>query len=165
MKQNILTFGGIIVFVVVGFFLLNGGGGNSSTKTVSASTLESLESYYDFGTISMGNGDVAKLFEVKNTGTEPVAIEKVYTSCMCTTAKITDAEGNTYGPYGMPGHVSYDSSKIEIRGGETATVEAIFDPAAHGPSGIGLNQRVIYLETNSAQTPKVELKFAATVTN
>ena len=81
MKQNILIFGGIIAFIVLGFFLLNGGGGGSTTKANSASVLEALESDFDFGTISMKNGNVVKKFEVKNTGSEPIVINKVYTSC------------------------------------------------------------------------------------
>lgn len=165
MKQNILIFSGVIIFVVLGFILLNSPKDNPPSATTSASALEVENSFFDFGTISMNKGDVSNSFKIKNTGSESVIVNKIYTSCMCTTAKITDAEGNTYGPFGMPGHVGYDKAKIEIKSGETALVEAVFDPAAHGPSGIGLNQRVIYLETNSTQTPKVELKFSATVTN
>ena len=43
-------------------------------------------------------------------------------------------------------------------------LEAVFDPAAHGPSGVGLAQRYVYLETNSAKSPKLEISFQAMVT-
>lgn len=166
MKQNILIFGGIVTFIVLGFFLLNGGGGDSTTKANSASVLETLEADFDFGTISMKNGSVAKKFEVKNTGSELIVINKVYTSCMCTTARIINASGKTFGPYGMPGHGGgISAAKIEVGAGETANIEVIFDPAAHGPSGVGLVKRAVYLETNSTQSPKVELNFSAMVTN
>ena len=165
MKQNALIFIGIVAFVIIGFFILNGGSSDTITEANSASILEATESQFDFGTISMKNGNVSYEFEVKNSGLESIVIEKIYTSCMCTTAKITDALGKTYGPYGMPGHVEASGSKVEVKSGETAIVEAIFDPAAHGPSGVGLANRTIFLETNSTQTPKIELNFTAMVTN
>ena len=166
MKQNILIFGGIIVFVLVGFLVLNGSGKNSGSNVSSASILSALEEKFDFGTISMKDGKVAHKFPVKNSGDEPLVIEKVYTSCMCTVANIIDAQGKSYGAFGMPGHGGGISvAEIEVGAGETVMVEAIFDPAAHGPSGVGLADRVVYLETNSTQSPKVELNFSATVTN
>lgn len=166
MKQNILIFGGMVVFVLVGFLVLSGGGRNPSNNVSSASILSALETKFDFGTISMKDGKVAHKFPVKNSGTESLVIEKVYTSCMCTVANIIDARGKTYGAFGMPGHGGGISvAEIEIGAGETVIVEAVFDPAAHGPSGVGLADRVVYLETNSTQTPKVELNFSANVTN
>jgi len=165
MKQNALIFIGIIAFVIIGFFILNGGNNNPVTEAISASILEATKSQFDFGTISMKNGNVSYKFEVENNGSESIVVEKVYTSCMCTTAKITDAQGKTYGPYGMPGHAGLSGIEVEINPGEKAIVEAIFDPAAHGPSGVGLANRTVFLETNSTQTPKIELNFTAMVTN
>ncbi|MEK7180981.1 MAG: DUF1573 domain-containing protein [Patescibacteria group bacterium] len=166
MKKNILIFGGMIVFVLVGFLILNGGGSGSKNNAPSASVLSALEEKFDFGTIAMKNGKVSHKFPVKNSGTEPLVIGKVYTSCMCTVANIIDAQGKSYGVFGMPGHGGgISTAEIEVGAGETVIVEAIFDPAAHGPSGVGLADRVVYLETNSTQSPKVELSFSATVTN
>ncbi|MDO8574198.1 MAG: DUF1573 domain-containing protein [bacterium] len=165
MKQNVLIFIGIVAFVVIGFFILNGGSSDPATEAISASILETTKPQFDFGTISMNNGNVSYKFEVENTGSESIVVQKVYTSCMCTTAKITDARGKTYGPYGMPGHTGLSGIEVEINPGEKAIVEAIFDPAAHGPSGVGLANRTIFLETNSTQTPKIELNFTAMVTN
>lgn len=169
MKQkNIIILTVITLAIIVGVSLLGGQSGGESPKnqTQSASVLSALESSFDFGTIAMKNGNVSKIFELKNNGTEPVVINKVYTSCMCTVAKITDAKGDTSGPYGMPGHGGgISKASIKVGAGETAKVEAIFNPAAHGPSGIGLANRTVFLETNSSQTPKVELNFKAMVTN
>ncbi len=166
MKSIILILSGVVVFLVAGFLLLNRGGSQLQTVPVSASTLEVFENDFDFGTISMKNGDVSKKFEIKNTGLDSVVVNKVYTSCMCTIAKITDFLGENSGPYGMPGHGGGVSrANIEIKPGEKIQVEAIFNPAAHGPSGVGLAQRTVYLETNSSKTPKVELNFKAVVTN
>lgn len=166
MKSIILILSGVVVFLVAGFLLLNRGDSQFQAVPVSASTLEVFENDFDFGTISMKNGDVSKKFEIKNTGLESVVVNKVYTSCMCTVAKIINSQGEDSGPYGMPGHGGGISrANVEIRPGEKIQVEAIFNPAAHGPSGVGLAQRTVYLETNSSKTPKVELNFKAVVTN
>lgn len=128
-----------------------------------ASALTTPEKSFDFATISMKNGKVTHRFEVKNTGSESVRILKVATSCMCTTATVIDSAGANRGTFGMPGHTS-PKTNIEVRPGESAFIDAVFDPAAHGPSGVGLADRSVYLETNSAATPQLELTFRAVVT-
>lgn len=167
--KNIVIFTAIIPLAFVGIIFLSkgdNGGRDLNPPTQSASILSAFEKNFDFGTIAMKNGDVSKTFELKNEGPEPVVISKVYTSCMCTTAKITDAKGKKYGVFGMPGHGGGTSkANIEVGAGETIQVEAIFDPAAHGPSGVGFANRAVFLETNSNQTPKIELNFTAMVTN
>ena len=54
---------------------------------------------------------------------------------------------------------------IRIAPGGTVTVRALFDPAAHGPAGVGLASRSIYIKTNSRQTPDLEVRFSALVKN
>ncbi|MEK9173107.1 MAG: DUF1573 domain-containing protein [Patescibacteria group bacterium] len=168
MKQkNIIIFAAIILVALIGIGALSrNSSGNSKVPVQSAGMLNTLEEDFDFGTISMKNGNVSKVFELKNEGPESIFISKVYTSCMCTAAKVTDAKGVTSGPYGMPGHGGgISKANVEVGPGETVKVEAIFNPAAHGPSGVGLANRTVFIETNSTQTPKVELSFKATVTN
>lgn len=130
----------------------------------SAGLLVAEESHFDFKTISMADGKVSHRFEIKNSGSEPLKIKKVYTSCMCTVASVTDAKGAAYGPFGMPGHGGGSSpAAIEVNAGESITVEAVFDPAAHGPQGVGKIKRVVYLETNSVDQPQTQLTFSAEV--
>lgn len=116
---------------------------------------------YDFGTISMASGKVKHAFTIKNTSNEAVVVNKMYTSCMCTTASLI-IEGKQFGPYGMPGHMAIPQIDQAINPNETAVVEVIFDPAAHGPAGVGRIQRTIIIENNAGQP--VELQFAAVVT-
>ncbi len=116
---------------------------------------------YDFGTISMAAGTVTRTFKLRNTGDQPVIIQKIYTSCMCTTATLS-LSGKQFGPYGMPGHGAIPSINQTINPNEDATVEVVFDPAAHGPAGVGRIQRTVTIE-NNAGTP-VELLIAAIVT-
>ena len=154
---------GALLLIGVGAWMV-WGGGSDAPKVYSAGTLSAAETAFDLGTISMGNGTVAHQYTVTNDSKETVTIEKVYTSCMCTSASITVASGKSYGVFGMPGHEGSSRTSIPVGPGEAIRVEAVFDPAAHGPSGVGLAQRSVYLETNSSASPKMELSFQALVT-
>lgn len=106
---------------------------------------------HDFGTISMKAGDVSTTYRIKNEGDAPLALDKIYTSCMCTTATLVTASGRKQGPFGMPGHGPLKAVKGELAPGEVALLEVVFDPAAHGPSGIGRIERVVTVETKGAR--------------
>ena len=115
---------------------------------------------YDFGTISMAKGKVTNIYSIKNTGTEPVTINSTYTSCMCTSATLVIGD-KKIGPFGMPGHGFLPKLSQVIEPGDEFQVEGVFDPAAHGPAGVGTIERVIVLETSSGN---VEMQFKALVT-
>lgn len=166
MNKTTLIIAVSVLFLIAGVMLAARYSGNSQTRILSAS-LSSLvpmgDVFFDFGAISMANGKVSRDFSLKNDGPDPLVLEKIYTSCMCTEAKVIAPDGKIYGSFGMPGHAGPSKTNIEIKPQENFTVQAIFDPAAHGPSGVGINQRAIYVETNSQKTPKVELSFEAEV--
>jgi hypothetical protein len=163
-KENItLWVVGLAVAVSIGaMFLL--GGTERPAKVYSASALEAMEMDFDFGNISMKDGNVSHSFEVINDGEETVVIEKVYTSCMCTQAVIFGKDDLELGAFGMQGHGSPSKTSIEVLSGERVMVSVIYDPNAHGPAGVGLAMRSVYLETNSAKSPKFELQIKAMVT-
>lgn len=160
-----------IILAIIGTAVIVGGIvwislSGSSTAAVpewSASALEVQESFYDFGTISMAAGKVSHAFAVKNTGTEPVNIMKLFTSCMCTVVEL-DHNNRMIGPFGMQGHGVIPKISELLLPGESAQVIATFDPAAHGPSGTGLIRRIVTVETNSQTKPKLEISFSANVT-
>lgn len=155
-----------IVILVIGAVMVTNSKNQSSAQQASAATLEASESFFDFGEIAMSDGLAETQYTLTNTGEEAVTVGKVYTSCMCTTATIIESDGTEKGKFGMPGHkgqLALANSVVEP--GESITVNAVYDPAAHGPSGVGLAQRSIYLETDSKETPKVELRLKAMVTN
>ena len=131
-----------------------------STNNNGTLTVEETNNY-DFGTISMAAGKVTHSFKIKNTGNEAVTINKMYTSCMCTTALLRKGD-KQFGPYGMPGHGAIPKIGQTINPNEEATVEVIFDPAAHGPAGVGRIERAVYLENNAGDP--IELMFVASVT-
>ncbi|MEK9154817.1 MAG: DUF1573 domain-containing protein [Patescibacteria group bacterium] len=162
------TIIGIIVAVLVlgGFIWIARPDSQNSTSAalsaISNGTLTVEEANnYDFGTISMAAGKVKHQFKIKNTGSKGVNIEKIYTSCMCTTAVLM-MDGKQFGPYGMPGHGAIPKINKTVNPNEEAVVEVVFDPAAHGPAGVGRIQRTITIENNAGQA--IELLFAAIVT-
>mgnify|MGYP001591923414 CR=1 FL=1 len=159
-----------IIGIVIGIVILGGlvwiarpDGPNTASVVASSNGSLAVEeaNNYDFGSISMAAGKVKHTFKIKNTSAEAVTIGKMYTSCMCTTASLMMG-GKQFGPVGMPGHGAIPKINQTINPNEEAAVEVVFDPAAHGPAGVGRIQRTVTLENNSGKP--VELSFAAVVT-
>jgi len=126
----------------------------------SAGRLSAAQTKFSFGPISMARGKVTHRYPITNSGTEPIVIRKLYTSCMCTTAALVK-NGKAGEAFGMPGHSPIPTINVPINPREEAFVEVIFDPAAHGPAGVGPIERVVTLENNGGQP--LELEFAALV--
>lgn len=166
-NKNLIWWGIGLIFLagLTALFVFNRDGGRSDHAVYSASVLSAVENIFDFNTISMKNGEVSHRFEMKNNGEEPVFVEKVYTSCMCTTAFVVDASGKKHGAFGMPGHGPLPKANIEVKPGESIFADVIFDPAAHGPQGTGKIKRIVYFETNSRINSKFQLFFEANVTD
>lgn len=119
------------------------------------------EPAFDFGAISMAAGNVLHSYRIKNSKSDPLTINRIYTSCMCTTAKLKKG-GKSFGPFGMPGHGFTPYLNATFAPGEEATIEAIFNPAAHGPAGVGKIERAVYIEDASGGI--TELSFKTLVT-
>jgi len=132
----------------------------ADTAINSAGRLTAADTKFSFGPISMARGKVTHRYPIKNAGTEPLLIRKIYTSCMCTTAALVK-NGKKSDAYGMPGHTPIPTINVPINPQEEALVEVVFDPAAHGPAGVGPIERVVTLENNAGQP--LELEFAALV--
>lgn len=133
----------------------------TQSSVVGGGKLTATESAYDFGTVSMKDGEVKHTYEIKNTSNEALTITKLYTSCMCTTAELTAGDQKT-GPFGMQGHGgSIPDINVPLQAGQTAQIEVVFDPAAHGSAGVGDIKRSVYVNTQG--NPNFELTFKATV--
>src|SRR3989344_8632134 len=91
-------------------------------RETGSQTLVAEEPFFDFGTISMSVGKVAHTFVIKNTSATETVIDNIYTSCMCTTAKLTTRAGSA-GPFGMPGHEAILRIAQRIAPGEEAQVD------------------------------------------
>ena len=152
-----------VVVVLVGLMLW----GSSVQKSVSADTdlksaLTASEVLYDFGTISMKDGNVTKEFTVANPTDKDIFIPSLVTSCMCTKASIIEPDGTIKGPFGMPGMGYVPPADETIKAGESRTIKVVYDPNAHGPAGVGRIDRFITL--TDASGGKLQLEIKALVT-
>lgn len=149
---------GVIALAVVllGYSMIssNQDGVEAITSETSGAKIVVLEQPYDFGDIDIFAGKVDTTYTLKNEGTEDVTITKAGTSCMCTEGEIA---GLTFGMHGS------EVKSVVIPAGGEEKVKAIYDPLAHGPSGTGPVTRTLILETNSSETPQIELRFSGNV--
>lgn len=152
---------GVVVLVFGAAFGLSRPQAGPTVAAENSGKLEAKETVYDFGEVSMAKGVVTKKFSVVNEDSKTATVTKLFTSCMCTKAKLT-SNGQEWGPFGMPGHESIPKIAAEIPAGEAAEVEVAFDPAAHGPAGVGQIERVVTLELNGQQP--LTFAFRANVT-
>ncbi len=125
-------------------------------------SLAASEVLYDFGTISMANGKVSHVFQITNPTDGNILVYNIQTSCMCTTAYIVKNDGSKEGPFGMPGMGGVTATDDVISGHGTQSVEVVFDPAAHGPAGIGDIDRLIDLTQENGNTLQLEIKAVVT---
>ncbi|HEU0204695.1 MAG TPA: DUF1573 domain-containing protein [Burkholderiaceae bacterium] len=132
----------------------------SAATPARATTLVSLRPAFDFGMISMAAGNVATTYLIKNSGDVPLNLNRIYTSCMCTRATLALPNGRK-GPFGMPGHGGATDLSAQLAPGQTASLEVVFDPAAHGPAGLGRVERTVTVESREAAP--LELRFVAMV--
>ena len=144
----------ICVLIIGGLIGLMWWGRANQTVTPSAvgssgssikSSLTASETQYDFGTISMANGNVNKVFTITNPTDKDVLLSRLETSCMCTVAYIVSPNGEK-GPFGMPGHGGAVPPANEvIKAGESRDIKVVYDPNAHGPAGVGSIERTVTL--------------------
>lgn len=97
---------------------------------------------HDFGTIVQSEGPVSTTFSVKNSGREPLTINRLSTSCGCTTAKMDESP---------------------IKPNESREMTVTFDPMVH-PDQFGKIERVVYLQTSDPENPEIEIDITGNVT-
>lgn len=150
----------IIGFVVLTLLILVGGvfvlsSTNTAPVKITASQNAKIEidqKTFDWGNIPYSGGNATKTFNIKNTGTDALKLTGVKTSCDCTKAQIS-IDGKTSPYFSMHSTSSWVG---EVAPGKEAQLQVIFDPAFHGPTGVGPMERLISVETNDIQNPKIE---------
>lgn len=154
--MNKYIIGAIVLAVVLIFGVNYFGDTTDGAKAATSvnSSISVVEPPYDFGDIDIFGGKVNTTYTLKNTGTEDVTVTSAQTSCMCTEGEIA---GFTFGMHGS------EVKSVVIPAGGEEKVKAIYDPLAHGPNGTGPVTRTLMLETNSDETPQIELRFSANV--
>jgi len=120
--------------------------------------MEIPQKEYDAGTVSMADGKIKYTYKIKNAGVGDLKISSIWTSCHCTTAKLTIGD-KTSPEFGMDKR--FTSQKINP--GETGFLEVTFDPVFHGPQGTGPVVRAVYISTNDPNNKKTEVKLMANV--
>lgn len=151
----------ILVIVGVAFLLSSKSQTEAEMPTTEVAGLTASPEGYDLGDVAIKGGIISKDYEIKNTTSETLNLKKIATSCMCTTAKVRVGDKETRF-FGM--EMAGDSNPpldLAIPKGETAKVSVEFDPAAHGPEGVGPFDRIVWLYFSQGVK---ELKFNGVVT-
>jgi len=152
-QVKILLLAAVGVVAIGAILFFNQPSGNTQTKGTVAenNVLQADKEMYDFGTISM----------ITNPTTEILTLNKLYTTCMCTEARLS-VNGASEGPFGMPGHGFIPSFEQRLEPNQTGEVEVIYDPSAHGPAGVGQIEREIILEGQGKQLAILHIKANVT---
>ncbi len=124
----------------------------------SENQLTKSETFYDFGIISMKNGNVSKIFKVTNRTEKDILFPSLTTSCMCTAAYFIQLDGRKSGPFGMSSMGFVPKLNETIKAGQSANIEVVYDPNAHGPAGVGIIDRFVYLEDTGGNKMEFEIK-------
>ncbi len=113
---------------------------------------------HDFGMVRLDDGKVSARFNVKNSTTETIRVARLFTSCMCTTVSLHFADSTVAGPFGMPGHESETVLNRTFAPGEEFVATMTFDPAAHGPMGVGEVVRQALFQTEEGDLFRLSVK-------
>lgn len=164
-KKYLIIILGITVLLFGGFIAFASANKNTQPTVLGqANLIEANPSFYELGQVPLNGGVVTKEYEIKNTHSEEIILKKIATSCMCTRAKVV-SEGQETEFFGMehPGDRNKTISFL-LAAGESAKVLVEFDPAAHGPQGVGPFDREVWLTFTDPVGVK-SLKFSGTVVN
>jgi hypothetical protein len=125
-----------------------------------APRIEMAEIERDLGTISQSKGDVSSDFELKNVGESDLIIDKLSSSCGCTSASVV-YEGKVGPSFTMPGHGKENPTdwQVAVKPGDTAILRVFYDPNAHGDF-TGAVTRTVSLFSNDP----VEFETKVTIT-
>lgn len=167
MKNDIKMMIGGLVFtfalIVGGAALL--GGETEEVEGIPVSQVEGVGAtpeVYELGDVPINGGIVTREYEVKNTTEKTLKLKKIATSCMCTQASVRI--GDDQSRFFAMEHVMDKNPPVnmELPAGEKALVTVNFDPAAHGPQGVGPFERIVWLTFSDPAGVK-ELKLKGTV--
>ncbi len=157
----------IIIGLIVLTVLILGGGIFVLSKSFTSAEVTSSQNAkaavdqktFDWGNISYSGGNVTKTFTIKNTGSDVLKLTGIKTSCTCTKAQIS-VDGKISPYFSMHSTTSWVG---EVPPGKEAELKVIFDPAFHGPTGLGPVERLVSMETNDSQNPKIEFSLKGVV--
>lgn len=158
----------IIIGLIVLTLLILGGGVFVLSKTTTTGQINGVSNEvkisvdaktHDWGTIPYEGGNVTKTFNIKNTGTGILKLTNIKTSCACTFAQLT-IDGKMSPKFGMHTTSSWVG---EVAAGKEAQLTVVFDPAFHGPTGVGPMERLVSVQTNDISNPNLEFSLKGVV--
>lgn len=162
MNDNKIFFGIIItsVILLIGgvVFALSMGSAPQIESVLGAKAIVSSKSY-EWGDIGINDGIVKTSFTISNEGSETLKLFNVSTSCMCTKARLK-LDNKTSPAFGMHSKSSY---VLDVPPQAKAEVLVEFDPAYHGPGGIGPITRQVMVETNDPDNSEFTFILTANV--
>jgi len=138
-KTLVIFFIFFIVFALYGYFKSVPGVENLGEEYP---IIETIPNFFDFGEVQYG--DLAQYtFVVKNSGKKTLEINRLSTSCACTSAEI---------------------EKEVINPGEEVELSVKYDTGLMtGPHGMGDQERIIYIKSNDPVNPQIEVIIKAYV--
>lgn len=171
MESKTISIISVVLLVFLGLFIWGYSGKSGTTASVqgapgSASTVQGAltasEVFYDFGTISMKNGDVNKEFTITNPTDTDITVRTILTSCMCTTAFLVGPNGAAKGSFSMAGMGYVPPADEVIEAGGSRVIRVVYDPNAHGPAGVGRINRFVTLTDETGSTLELEIQALVT---
>lgn len=161
-KIIIISLLGLVIIITGLAFALTGGQKSKpETKTYSVQDTdrpraEVKSSLYDFGRMKVSEIKTIG-FEFKNTGSKPLRILNINSSCGCTTGQVVykNFKSSEYGMHAQSGFVT------EIAPNDSASINVIYNPSVMPV--YGLVEREIYLTTNDPLNQKLTFSIKAFV--
>ena len=158
-KFIIAVFTVTLLALAGGLYMVSNSGGTSTVEANENVNAVVEKTSQAWGNIGINDGNVEAEFEIKNEGSDTLKLSDVTTSCMCTTAQIiTDEESPVFGMHTKSDYIA------EVAPGESARLKVVFDPAFHGPSGVGPITRQVKMATNDPDNPEINYMLTANVT-
>ncbi len=146
----------IVAAIAIGAYALGQSGAEKEAQV--PGKLEIAETQYNFGTIGLDNASHS--FMVKNVGEGLLTIERVSTSCGCTSAQLKQGD-KTSVKFGMD-HGNLPRANMKLEPGEEAEVIVTYNPLAHGLNkAAGYFRRITYIKTSN---PKKEHELVVEMT-
>lgn len=133
----------------------------AASGTTSDTLLVASAYRYDFGEVSLTAGVVDTFFMVRNESSEPVTLQRVFTSCMCTTVTLQFEQGEPLGPFGMWMHGTRTPLERRVEPGEPFLVRIRWDPSVHIHARLGPVKREVRIE--SAESTPITFVITAIV--
>ena len=118
--------------------------------------IEALETSYDMGTIKVSDTK-EKEFSIKNTGTKPLLLSEISTSCGCTSAQIV-YKGTSSKTFSMHSQSDYVA---QIDPQTSAVVKVVYMPFTMPVYGVV--ERQVFMSTNDPNKSKLEFRIKANV--